>query len=74
MPGHRLRDASWASLHARLRAIPGIWKRDPGRLRRFVEAVIFILRTGVAWADLPAWFGKPNPAYRRFRRWSQRRS
>jgi transposase len=72
MPRHRLHDATWASLHARLRAIPGIWKSDPERLRRFVEAAIFILRTGVAWEDLPERCGKPNSVYRRFRRWSQR--
>jgi transposase len=72
MPRHRLRDAVWASLHAKLRAIPGIWKRDAERLRRFVEAVIFVLRTGVAWEDLPERFGKPNSVHRRFRRWAKR--
>jgi transposase len=71
MPRHRLRDAVWASLHARLGAIPGIWKKDAERLRRFVEAVVFVLRTGVAWEDLPERFGKPNSLYRRYRRWSQ---
>jgi transposase len=71
MPRHRLRDAIWASLHAKLVAIPGIWKRDPEPLRRFIEAVVYILRTGVAWEDLPERFGKPNSVYRRFRRWSQ---
>ncbi len=71
MPRHRLRDAVWASLHAKLVALPGIWKRDAERLRRFVEAVVYVLRTGVAWEDLPERFGKPNSLYRRFRRWSQ---
>ena len=71
MPQHRLRDATWASLHAKLRAVSGIWKRDIERLRRFIEAVVYVLRTGVAWEDLPERFGKPNSVYRRFRRWSQ---
>ena len=71
MPRHRLRDAMWASLYARLRAIPGIWKKNPEPLRRFIEAVVDVLRTGVAWEDLPERFGKPNSVYRRFRRWSQ---
>jgi transposase len=71
MPRHRLRDVTWASLHAKLVAIPGIWKRDVERLRQFVEAVVYVLRTGVAWEDLPERFGKPNSLYRRFRRWSQ---
>jgi transposase len=70
MPRHRLRDAVWASLHAKLVAIPGIWKKDAERLRRFVEAVVFVLRTGVAWEDLPARFGKPNSLHRRYRRWA----
>jgi transposase len=71
MPRHRLRDATWASLYAKLRAVPGIWKRDFERLRQFVEAVVYVLRTGVAWDDLPERFGKPNSLYRRFRRWSR---
>jgi transposase len=70
MPRHRLPDATWASLHARLRAIPRIWKADAAALRRFVEAVIYVLRTGLAWEDLPARFGRPNSVQRRFRRWA----
>jgi transposase len=67
---HRLRDATWASLHARLAIIPGIWKKDPAPLRRFVEAVVYVLRTGVAWEDLPDGFGEVGTVYRRFRRWA----
>jgi transposase len=70
MSRHRLRDATWASLHAKLRTIPGIWKTDVAALRRFVEAVAYVLRTGTAWEDLPAAFGEPGTAYRRFRRWA----
>jgi transposase len=65
-----LHDTTWASLHARLAAIPGIWKKDPAPLRRFVEAVAYVLRTGVAWADLPALFGEVGTVCRRFRRWA----
>jgi transposase len=71
MPRHRLRDAVWASLHAKLAAIPGIWKADVAALHRFVEAVVYVLRTGLAWEDLPERFGKANSVYRRFRRWCQ---
>jgi transposase len=71
MPRHRPPDAAWASLHARLRTIPRIWKADVAALRRFVEAVIYVLRTGVAWDDLPARFGRPDSVQRRFRRWAR---
>ena len=70
MPRHRLRDAVWASIHATTAAIPGIWKSDAERSRRFVEAVVHVLRTGVAWEDLPERFGKPDSVYRRYRRWA----
>src|SRR4051794_9117301 len=70
MPRHRLRDATWASLHAKLVTIPGIWKTDVAALRRFVEAGAYVLRTGIAWEGLPAGFGEGGTIYRRFRRWA----
>src|SRR4051812_14705179 len=70
MPRHRLRDATWASLHAKLVTIAGIWKADAAALRRFVEAGGYVPRAGVAWEDLPATCGAPGTAYRRFRRWA----
>jgi putative transposase len=71
MPRHRLRDAIWGSLHAKLATVPGIWKSDAERLRRFVEAVVQVLRTSVAGEDPPERFGKPHALHRRFRRWSR---
>ncbi len=70
MPRHRLRDAVWASLHAKLAAIPGIWKVGVAALRRFVEAVAYVLRTGLAGEDLPAGLNEPGTVCRRFRRWA----
>jgi transposase len=38
--------------------------------RMFVEAVLWIVRTGSPWRDLPEAFGPWNSAFRRFSRWS----
>ncbi|WP_209439317.1 IS5 family transposase [Sinorhizobium arboris] len=40
--------------------------------RMFVEAVLWIVRTGSPWRDLPEVFGEWNSVFRRFSRWSQK--
>jgi transposase len=37
--------------------------------RLFVEAVLWIVRTGCPWRDLPEEFGKWNTVFKRFRDW-----
>src|SRR3954453_13604717 len=39
--------------------------------RTFFEALLYLARTGVAWRDLPAEFGRWDAVYNRFRRWVQ---
>lgn len=49
---------------------------DPGRTgsdgRVFMEAVLWIARTGSPWRDLPELFGKWNTVFKRFREWVKR--
>ncbi|PAQ12495.1 IS5 family transposase [Mesorhizobium temperatum] len=40
--------------------------------RMFVEAVLWIVRTGSPWRDLPDAFGDWNSVFRRFSRWSRK--
>ena len=70
MPRKLLRDDQWNRIEALL---PGK-ASDPGRTgadnRGFVEAVLWIARTGSPWRDLPKAFGPWNSVYKRFARWS----
>ena len=47
---------------------------DPGRHaadnRLFVHGVLWILRSGARWSDLPPRYGKYKTVHRRFGRWS----
>jgi transposase len=67
-----LDDAQWGTLRIAIQRIPRAWKRDEAALRRFVEAVLWILRTGAPWRDLPDSLGHWPSVYHRFRRWSLR--
>jgi transposase len=73
MERDKLRDDQWERIAYLL---PGKLT-DPGRTaadnRVFVEAVLWVLRTGAPWRDLPKRFGPWNSVYRRFSRWSRRR-
>ena len=64
-----LTDAQWAKMEPHCLGKPS----DPGRSgtdnRRFVEAVLWIARTGSPWRDLPPEFGKWNTVFKRFRDW-----
>jgi transposase len=37
--------------------------------RRTLEAILYVLRTGCAWSELPAAFGDEATAHRRWREW-----
>ena len=64
-----LTDAQWAKMEPHCLGKP----TDPGRSgsdnRRFVEAVLWIVRTGSPWRDLPPLFGNWNTVFKRYRDW-----
>jgi len=68
-----LTDEAWAEIEpvlATLKARAG----SPPVLsdRMFIEAVLYLARTGTPWRDLPEDFGRWDAVYNRFRRWEAR--
>ena len=65
-----LNDAAWERMAPLIIGRPD-QKGSTGRDNRmFVEGVLWIVRTGSPWRDLPEAFGDWNSVFRRFSRWS----
>lgn len=69
-----IRDSIWAELEAGLQAAKHSAAGTPPELtdREFLEAVLYLQRTGTPWRDLPAKLGYWHAIYMRFRRWEAR--
>jgi transposase len=68
-----LTDEAWAEIAPILATIKSRAGSPPALSDRlFIEAVLYLARTGVPWRDLPAAFGHWDAVYNRFRRWETR--
>lgn len=72
MSRRNLTNHQWEVLKDMIPGKPG----DPGRTgndnRLFLDAVLWMARTGAPWRDLPVSFGLWNTIWKRFSRWSKK--
>lgn len=69
MPRLQLSDALWSRFQAAL-ICSGVY--DTEDLRTTVEGILYKLRTGCPWRDLPAAFGIWNSVFKRFNGWCKK--
>ncbi len=72
MRRHEITDRQWTAIAPLLSGKAtdcGVTAKDN---RLFFNAVVWMMRTGCPWADLPERFGKSNSVCRRFRRMAQK--
>jgi putative transposase len=62
----KLESALVVAKHSQAGAPPKLTDRD------FLEALLYLNRTGTPWRDLPAELGDWDVVYMRFRRWTER--
>src|SRR5690349_13899292 len=60
--------SSWAFLQAQ----SGIYVRNEAKTLRFLEASLWIVRSGSQWRLLPTTYGRWNSIYRWFVHWQKR--
>jgi transposase len=69
---HAISDIDWERIKDLLPGRPG----QSGWLgvdnRRFINALLWIAKTGAPWRDLPERFGNWNSVWRRFDRWARK--
>ncbi len=66
---HDISDQIWKVLEPLLPGRAGSWGRVASDNRKFLNGVIWILRTGAPWRDLPPDYGDWKNTHRRFCRW-----
>jgi transposase len=69
---HAISDADWDRIKDLLPGRPGQtgWLAQDNR--RFVDAILYVAKTGIPWRDLPERFGPWNSVWRRFDRWCRK--
>lgn len=72
LPRHAISDADWDRIKDLLPGRPGQtgWVARNNRL--FIDAVLWLAKTGAQWRDLPERFGRWNSVWKRFDRWARK--
>jgi transposase len=66
---HDISDGTWELLRPHLKGRKGTWGGNARDNRRFINGVLWVLRTGAPWRDLPPDYGDWKNTHRRFCRW-----
>ena len=67
----KLNDFQWEKILSFLKTCQNIYIGQESACRNFLEAVLWITRSGSQWRLLPDSYGNWNTIYKRFARWSE---
>lgn len=72
-PHYHISDITWRRIQPHLPGQKGQWGGIARDNRLFIDAVLWVLRTGAPWRKLPEEYGKWGTVHHRFIRWRDKR-
>ncbi len=70
MNRYYLTDDQWEWVHQFLLSHPRVYVGNPERCRQFINAVLWMLRSGSQWGGLPTSYGNWNSIFKHYDRWA----
>ncbi|WP_264703637.1 transposase [Wolbachia endosymbiont (group A) of Volucella inflata] len=67
-----IKEENWKQILEFIKSVKGMHSKDEKRLRIFIEAVWYIVRSGCQWRLLPKTYGNYRSIHKRFKRWCER--
>ncbi len=65
-------DAAWSKIFKFLQGLEGMYIVSESKIKKFIDAVYWMARSGSNWRLLPMQYGLWNSIYKRFNSWSEK--
>lgn len=67
-----IKEREWEIIFSKLKVIKGIHTKNKLSVRRFIEAIWYIAKSGCQWRLLPYYYGHWRSVHMRFKEWSDK--
>ena len=67
-----IKNEAWVKIFYFLRNEKGIYIKSEKQVKKFVEAIYWMARTGAQWRELPIKYGRWNSVFKRFNSWARK--
>ena len=69
---YNISESNWSTILIFLKLKKGLHTKDTAKLRKFVEAVFYILKTGAQWKYIPKDYGNSRAIHKRYKYWADK--